>query len=103
MPPKPLPPPHKKQVLASKVRTKINEARNNNRFMANSDGFNYSTTRMINKYLAGKKQVRPGGGVETGCLEAGEGGAWDGGGAGGRLPGGAACGWVVLPKPCQKP
>ena len=25
--------------------------------MANSDGFNYSTTRMVNKYLAGKKQV----------------------------------------------
>ena len=55
------------KVLASKVRTKINEARNNNRFMANSDGFNYSTTRMINKYLSGKKQVcgggRPGRGV----------------------------------------
>jgi glucose-6-phosphate isomerase len=45
-------------VLASKVRTKINEARNNNRFIAGSDGFNYSTTRMINKYLAGKEQVR---------------------------------------------
>ncbi len=39
------------------MRTKINEARNNNRFMAPSDGFNYSTTRMINKYLSGKKQV----------------------------------------------
>ena len=45
------------KVLASKVRTKINEARNNNRFIANSDGFNYSTTRIINKYLAGKKQL----------------------------------------------
>ncbi|KIZ06944.1 glucose-6-phosphate isomerase [Monoraphidium neglectum] len=45
------------KVLASKVRTKINEARNNNRFIAGSDGFNYSTTRMINKYLAGKEQL----------------------------------------------
>jgi glucose-6-phosphate isomerase len=45
------------KVLASKVRTKINEARTGARFMASSDGFNYSTTRLINKYLAGKKQL----------------------------------------------
>ena len=41
------------------MRTKINEARTGARFMAASDGFNYSTTRLINKYLAGKKQARP--------------------------------------------
>ncbi|GBF89211.1 cytosolic phosphoglucose isomerase [Raphidocelis subcapitata] len=45
------------KVLASKLRTKIAEARTNSRFMAGSDGLNYSTTRMVNKYLAGKRQL----------------------------------------------
>lgn len=44
-------------MLASKVRTKIAEARTDGRLMAGPDGFNYSTTRMVNKYLAGKKQL----------------------------------------------
>jgi glucose-6-phosphate isomerase len=36
------------------VRTIIHMARSKHRFVNDSDGFNYSTTRMINKYLAGK-------------------------------------------------
>jgi glucose-6-phosphate isomerase len=38
-------------VLASKVRQMINTSRNKHRFINNSDGFNYSTTRLLNKYL----------------------------------------------------
>jgi glucose-6-phosphate isomerase len=45
------------KVLASKVRQMINASRNKHRFVNNSDGFNYSTTRLLNKYL----QVRGGG------------------------------------------
>eukprot|EP00877_Chromochloris_zofingiensis_P013262 jgi/Chrzof1/818/Cz01g30020.t1 len=45
------------KVLASKVRSKMNEARNKHRFINDSDGFNYSTQRLINKYLAGKTQL----------------------------------------------
>ena len=44
-------------MLASKVRQAMFEARNKHRFMNNSDGFNYSTTRLLNKYLAGKTQL----------------------------------------------
>jgi hypothetical protein len=39
------------KVLASKVRQMINTSRNKHRFINNSDGFNYSTTRLLNKYL----------------------------------------------------
>lgn len=39
------------KVLASKVRQMINNSRNKHRFVNNSDGFNYSTTRLLNKYL----------------------------------------------------
>lgn len=39
------------KVLASKVRQIINQSRNKHRFINNSDGFNYSTTRLLNKYL----------------------------------------------------
>lgn len=39
------------KVLASKVRQMINASRNKHRFVNNSDGFNYSTTRLLNKYL----------------------------------------------------
>ena len=45
------------KVLAARVRTTINEARNRHRFVNASDGFNYSTTRMINRYLQGKAQL----------------------------------------------
>jgi glucose-6-phosphate isomerase len=45
------------KVLASKVRQAMYEARTKHRFMNNSDGFNYSTTRLLNKYLAGKTQL----------------------------------------------
>jgi hypothetical protein len=38
-------------VLASKVRQIINTSRTAHRFINNSDGFNYSTTRLLNKYL----------------------------------------------------
>jgi hypothetical protein len=39
------------KVLASRVRQMINQSRNKHRFVNNSDGFNYSTTRLLNKYL----------------------------------------------------
>jgi len=39
------------KVLASRVRQMINASRNKHRFVNNSDGFNYSTTRLLNKYL----------------------------------------------------
>ena len=58
------------KVLASKVRQIINGARNKHRFVNNSDGFNYSTTRLLNKYL----QVGVGGGVVCLCGGWGEGG-----------------------------
>ncbi|PNW85188.1 hypothetical protein CHLRE_03g175400v5 [Chlamydomonas reinhardtii] len=45
------------KVLASKVRTVMNSARTRDRKILPQDGFNYSTTRMINKYLEGKTQV----------------------------------------------
>ena len=45
------------KVLASRVRQTIHEARNRHRFVNGSDGFNYSTTRMINRYLQGKAQL----------------------------------------------
>lgn len=45
------------KVLASKVRTAMNGARTRSRKIQPSDGFNYSTTRMINKYLEGKTQL----------------------------------------------
>lgn len=45
------------KVLASKVRTTMNVARTKNRHALSTDGFNYSTTRMINKYLEGKSSL----------------------------------------------
>lgn len=39
------------KVLASRVRQMINTTRTSQRFVNNSDGFNYSTTRLLNKYL----------------------------------------------------
>ena len=45
------------KVLASKVRTAMNQARTKSRVILPSDGFNYSTSRMINKYLEGKTQL----------------------------------------------
>jgi glucose-6-phosphate isomerase len=45
------------KVLASKIRQMINQSRNKHRFVNNSDGFNYSTTRLLNKYLQGKTQL----------------------------------------------
>lgn len=45
------------KVLASKVRTSMHTSRTKNRKVLSSDGFNYSTTRMINKYLEGKTQM----------------------------------------------
>ena len=42
------------------VRTVMNSARTRDRKVLPQDGFNYSTTRMINKYLEGKTQVRAG-------------------------------------------
>lgn len=52
------------QVLATKVRNTLNTARGGKRGVVASDGFNYSTTRLMNKYLqtqgdAGDKDVFP--------------------------------------------
>lgn len=45
------------KVLAGKVRTSINRTRTKNSTVQSSDGFNPSTTRMINRYLKGKTQI----------------------------------------------
>mmetsp|Transcript_20351 Transcript_20351/g.56403 ORF Transcript_20351/g.56403 Transcript_20351/m.56403 type:complete len:668 (+) Transcript_20351:173-2176(+) len=47
------------KVLASKIRSKMNECRTNGRQLdASGDGFNYSTTRMLNCYLEGKASLK---------------------------------------------
>lgn len=46
------------KVLASKVRQKTNETRTGNRKIKASDGFNSSTTKMMNKYLEGKNILK---------------------------------------------
>jgi glucose-6-phosphate isomerase len=45
------------KVLASKVRTTINACRTKHRSVSPQDGFNYSTTRLMAKYLEGKAQL----------------------------------------------
>lgn len=45
------------KVLASRVRTTMNRARTENKKLASGDGFNPSTTKMINRYLEGKAQL----------------------------------------------
>lgn len=45
------------KILATKVRSAMNQTRTKSRVILPSDGFNYSTTRMINKYLEGKTQL----------------------------------------------
>ena len=42
------------KALAGKVRTKVNQARTGGRLVTPADGFNASTTRLLNKYLSGK-------------------------------------------------
>ena len=42
------------KVLASKCRSKMNSARTQSRLIETSDGFNFSTTRLLNRYLKGK-------------------------------------------------
>ena len=44
-------------MLATKVRSAMNKARTKSRVILPADGFNYSTTRMMNKYLEGKTQL----------------------------------------------
>ena len=44
-------------MLASKVRTLMNQSRTKSRVIIPSDGINYSTARMINKYLEGKTSL----------------------------------------------
>ncbi|KAJ9510214.1 hypothetical protein QJQ45_015693 [Haematococcus lacustris] len=53
------------KVLASKVRTSMHTSRTRNRMVFSTDGFNYSTTRMINKYLEGKTQMMYAEGYDT--------------------------------------
>lgn len=45
------------KVLASKVRNLMNMSRTKSRVILPSDGLNYSTARIINKYLEGKTQL----------------------------------------------
>jgi glucose-6-phosphate isomerase len=45
------------KVLASKIRAMMNQSRTKSRVVFPSDGINYSTARMINKYLEGKTQL----------------------------------------------
>lgn len=46
------------KVLASKCRSKMNSARTQNRLIETSDGFNFSTTRLMNRYLKGKTYLQ---------------------------------------------
>ena len=46
------------KVLASKVRTTMNEKRTKGDKMSDKDGFNPSTTAMLNRYLEGKAQLK---------------------------------------------
>lgn len=45
------------KVLAAKVRTAVHNSRTKSRKVSPSDGFNASTTRLLNRYLAGKHQL----------------------------------------------
>ena len=45
------------KVLAGKCRTTINDTRTQKRLVKASDGFNSSTTKLMNRYLAGKTQL----------------------------------------------
>ena len=45
------------KVLAGRVRTTINATRTKNRAVVTGDGFNASTTKLMNRYLEGKTQV----------------------------------------------
>jgi len=45
------------KVLASKVRTIVNDTRSNGRNATTSDGLNISTTTLLNKYLDGKAKL----------------------------------------------
>ena len=46
------------KVLASKVRTTMNQKRTKGEKMSDKDGFNPSTTAMLNRYLEGKAQLK---------------------------------------------
>ena len=41
----------------AQVRTTVNTCRTKQRKVVPSDGFNHSTTRLMNRYLAGKAQL----------------------------------------------
>jgi len=45
------------KVLAGKVRASVNQCRTENKRVQPQDGFNYSTQKMINRYLSGKTNV----------------------------------------------
>jgi len=45
------------KVLAGKCRTTINDTRTQKRMVKPADGFNSSTTKLMNRYLAGKTQL----------------------------------------------
>ena len=45
-------------MLASQVRASMNEKRTKGEKVAEADGFNPSTTAMLNRYLEGKAQLK---------------------------------------------
>jgi len=45
------------KVLASKIRQTMNSCRTNHHGVSRNDGYNYSTTKMLNQYLRGKAQL----------------------------------------------
>lgn len=45
------------KILASRIRQTMNSCRTKHHDVSRSDGYNYSTTRMLNRYLEGKAQL----------------------------------------------
>lgn len=56
------PPPLCPQVLANRVRAKVQEARSGGRELAAADGFLPSTQRLLNRFLASKTEAPAAGG-----------------------------------------
>lgn len=46
------------KVLASRVRAKMSKLRSQHKQLTSSDRFNHSTSKLINKYLEGKTQLK---------------------------------------------
>jgi glucose-6-phosphate isomerase len=46
------------KVLASRVRTTVNQCRTKGRYVNSTDGYNPSTTKLLNRYLEGKHELK---------------------------------------------